>query len=217
MCGRYTLSRTEEILQRFQIEPNGVQLEPRYNIAPDAIMPVVVRGERNRIEMMKWGLVPSWSKDGKSLAINARIETLLSKPSFRRPIRQHRCLIPATGFYEWKKETSEKTPYHIRRKDGGLFAFAGIYDRWKNPQDGETASYAILTTAPNPLMAAVHNRMPVILDREQELPWLSAAPEETETLLASLAPLSENQIELYPVSRRVNWAGNDGPELIRPA
>ena len=217
MCGRYTLFRTEEILQRFQIEERADDLHAHYNIAPDAVMPVVVRSEHNRIEMMKWGLVPSWSKDGTSLAINARLESILTKPSFQRPIRYQRCLIPATGFYEWKKESTGKTPFYIRRKDRGLFAFAGIYDRWQDPQNGDTSTYVILTTAPNELMASVHNRMPVILEREQETPWLKSAPEETESLLASLAPLSEDQMELYPVSRRVNWAGNDGPELIQPA
>ena len=104
MCGRYTLSKTDEIFARFQIEPGEMDLGSRYNIAPDAVLPVVVRAGRNQLERMQWGLVPSWSKDGKSLAINARIEGILGKPSFRRPVRYQRCLIPATGFYEWKKE-----------------------------------------------------------------------------------------------------------------
>ena len=217
MCGRYTLSRTEEILQRFGIQEHGIALQDRYNIAPDSMMPVILKSEHNQIEIMKWGFIPSWSKDGKSLAINARVEDILTKPSFRRPIRSQRCLIPATGFYEWKKEAAGKTPYHFRRKDGGMFAFAGIYDRWKDPRDGEVSSFAILTTAPNSLAAGVHNRMPVILDEQEEHSWLAAAPEQTEALLASLTSLSANEMELYPVSPRVNWAANDAPDLIVPA
>ena len=132
MCGRYTLSNAERMRVRFQIEMEDFDLTPRYNISPEQVMPVVVRNDRNRLEMMQWGLIPAWSKEPKSTAINARIEGILTKPSFRKPIRYHRCLIPATGFYEWKKEQSGKTPYYIRRKDGELFAFAGIFDVWRD-------------------------------------------------------------------------------------
>ena len=124
--------QAERIRVRFQIEMEDFDLTPRYNICPEQVMPVVVRDDRNRLERMQWGLIPSWSKEPKSTAINARIEGILTKPSFRKPIRYHRCLIPATGFYEWKKEQSGKTPYYIRRKDGELFAFAGIFDIWKD-------------------------------------------------------------------------------------
>ncbi len=215
MCGRYTLSRIQEIFERFQIEAKDLELAPRYNIAPEQTMPVVVRGEKNRLELMRWGLIPSWAKEEKIISINARIEGILTKPSFRRPVCHQRCLIPATGFYEWKKEAGGKTPYHIRRKDGGLFAFAGIYDRRKSSEIGEVKTFAILTTSPNELLSQVHNRMPVILTPEQESLWLTAEPTQTQSLLYSLQPVPEEEWELYPVSRKVNWAKNDAPELIR--
>ena len=215
MCGRYTLAKTDGLLERFQIEAENFDLTPRYNIAPTQLMPVVVRDEGNRLQRMQWGIIPSWSKEPKSMAINARIEGILTKPSFRRPIRYHRCLIPATGFYEWKKENAGKTPYYIRRKDEELFAFAGIYDIWKDTQENEIKTFAIITTAPNEFLAQVHNRMPVILQPEQENLWLTTEPDKIDSLLQSLRPLPPDQLEMYPVSRNVNWARNDSPELIQ--
>ena len=139
---------------------------------------------------------------------------ILTKPSFRKPIRYHRCLIPATGFYEWKKEQSGKTPYYIRRKDGELFAFAGIFDLWRDQPGKETKTFAIITTAPNELLAQVHNRMPLILRPEQESLWLTTEPGKIDSLLLSLQPLPAEELEMYPVSRAVNWAGNDSPQLV---
>ena len=214
MCGRYTLSNAERMRVRFQIEMEDFDLTPRYNISPEQVMPVVVRDDRNRLEMMQWGLIPAWSKEPKSMAINARIEGILTKPSFRKPIRYHRCLIPATGFYEWKKEQSGKTPYYIRRKDGELFAFAGIFDLWRDQSGEETKTFAIITTAPNELLAQVHNRMPLILRPEQESLWLTTEPGKIDSLLLSLQPLPAKELEMYPVSRAVNWAGNDSPQLV---
>jgi putative SOS response-associated peptidase YedK len=215
MCGRYTLSRIEEIWERFGIGADGLDLRPRFNVCPEQTMPVVVTDGANRLEMMQWGLIPFWSKEPKSLAINARIEGILSKPSFRKPIRYNRCLVPATGFYEWKKEPAGKTPYYIHRKDGNLFAFAGLYDTWKQPDGAELKTFAIVTTAPTDFMVQVHNRMPVILAPEQEAAWLTTAPDKTDSLLESLQPLSPELMEMYPVSRKVNWGGNDSPDLIQ--
>jgi putative SOS response-associated peptidase YedK len=215
MCGRYTLSKTDEIFARFQVPPDSLELAPRYNIAPDAILPVVVRTEGNELKLMRWGLTPSWSKDGKSLAINARMEGILAKPSFRKPVRDHRCLIPATGFYEWQAGAGGKTPYYIRRKDEALFAFAGIYDRWKDPQNGDIHTFAIMTAAAGSPLSEIHNRMPVILDPRQESLWLSTEPDRTESLLESLEPLPSDQLEFYAVSPRVNSARTDSPELIQ--
>ena len=215
MCGRYTLAKTDGLIERFQIEAEIFDLTPRYNIAPEQLLPVVVRDGRNRLQLMKWGLIPSWSKEPKSMAINARIEGILTKPSFRRPIRYHRCLIPATGFYEWKKGNTGKTPYYIRRKDGELFAFAGIYDIWNGTQEHEIKTFAIITTAPDKFLAQVHNRMPVILQPEQETVWLTTEPDKIDSLLQSLRPLPPDQLEMYSVSRNVNWARNDSPELVQ--
>ena len=215
MCGRYTLAKTDGLIERFQIEAEIFDLTPRYNIAPEQLLPVVVRDGRNRLQLMKWGLIPSWSKEPKSMAINARIEGILTKPSFRRPIRYHRCLIPATGFYEWKKGNTGKTPYYIRRKDGELFAFAGIYDIWNGTQEHEIKTFAIITTAPDKFLAQVHNRMPVILQPEQETVWLTTEPDKIDSLLQSLRALPPDQLEMYSVSRNVNWARNDSPELVQ--
>ena len=215
MCGRYTLTDVEELIARFQAEPGSLELAPRYNVAPEQVQPVVVRDETNRLELMRWGLTPFWSKDQRSRMINAKVEGILTKASFRRPIRYHRCLVPATGFYEWKKEPSGKVPYYIRRKDGNLFAFAGIYDKWKDPPDNEFKTFAILTTAPNELLAQVHNRMPVILQPQQEIEWLTTEPSKVDELLKSLQPMPADQLELYPVSRMVNWVKNDSPRLIQ--
>jgi putative SOS response-associated peptidase YedK len=215
MCGRYTLSRVEEIQSRFGIDDGGINLRASYNVAPDQVLPVVVRDTRNRLKLMKWGLIPFWSRESKSVAINARIEGILSKPSFRKPIHSHRCLVPATGYYEWKGAAGEKTPYYIRRKDERLFAFAGISDAWEDPDGNITRTFAIITTAPNDLLAEVHNRMPFILEAEEEDVWLGAKPESVEGLLTSLKPVPGDQLEMYPVSKMVNWVKNDSPDLVQ--
>jgi putative SOS response-associated peptidase YedK len=220
MCGRYTLSRTQEIRERFFGEDTdgfdegfneNIDLTPRYNICPQQTITVVTQGEHRRLEMMTWGLIPSWAKEPKSVAINARIEGILSKPSFEKPIRSSRCLVPATGFYEWKRAGGVKTPYYVRRKDGGLFAFAGLYDIWKG---GERKTFAIVTTSAGDFMAQIHHRTPVILAREQESFWLQTQPGQTEKLLNSLRTLSPDEMEFYPVSEKVNSTGSDGPELV---
>ena len=214
MCGRYILSRADEIRERFFADTDGLDLQPCYNVCPDRIMPVIVSAGNNRLEMMKWGLIPFWSKEPKSLAINARAEEILNKPSFRKPIRFARCLIPATGYYEWKKEGAGKTPFHIRRKDGRLFAFAGIFDTWSDPELGEVKTFAIITKEANEAMAQVHNRMPVILTPKQENLWLTTEPGKTGWLLDSLGPLPQDEFEMYPVAKAVNFAKNDWPGLI---
>ena len=214
MCGRYTLGETGNLFDRFLIEGDGSSLQARYNVAPSQVMPVVTLEEKRRLEFMQWGLVSSWSKDPKKALINARIEGIQTKPSFRKPIRERRCLIPATGFYEWKKEPGGKTPYHIRRKDAQLFAFAGLYDIWKDPDGKEIKAFAIVTTAPNDLLAQVHNRMPVILTPEQDRLWLETQAGEIGQVLNTLQPLPSEELEMYPVSRKVNSPRFDLPELI---
>jgi putative SOS response-associated peptidase YedK len=159
-------------------------------------------------------LVPFWSKEPKSLAINARIESILTKPSFRKPIRSQRCLIPATGFYEWRKEGAGKTPFYIHRKDGELFAFAGIFDEWHVGGTDALKTFAIITTSPNDFMAQVHNRMPLILRPEDEDPWLATEPAKADGLLQSIQPLPPDKMELYQVSSRVNNVRNQGAELV---
>ena len=214
MCGRYRLSNAERMRARFQVETDELDLAPRYNIAPHEVMPAVIRNDRNHLEFMQWGLIPAWCKEPKSVAINARIEGILNKPAFRDPTRYHRCLIPSNGFYEWKKEATGKAPYYIGRRDGDLITFAGIFDIWRDGAGKATMTFAIITTAPNELLASIHNRMPLILRPEQESLWLSAKPAEVDSLLLSLLPLPTDELEMYPVSRAVNWVGNDSPALI---
>ncbi len=215
MCGRYTLGNTGNLFDRFLIEGDDSSLQVRYNVAPSQVMPVVTLEEERRLEFMQWGLVPSWSKDPRKALINARIEGIQTKPSFRKPIRERRCLIPATGFYEWKNEPGGKTPYHIRRKDARLFAFAGLYDIWKDPDGEEIKTFAIVTTAANDLLTQVHNRMPVILSQGQDTLWLETPPGEIDLFLESLQPLPSEKLEIYPVSRKVNSPRYDLPEFIQ--
>ena len=215
MCGRYTFEQTEGLFDRFRIESDEPGLQVRHNVAPSQVMPAVIVQEKRRLEFMQWGLVPYWSKHPKKTIINARIEGIQTKPSFRKPIRERRCLIPATGFYEWKREPAGKVPYHIRRKDSRLFAFAGLYDVWKGPDGREIKTFAIVTAKPNDLLAQIHHRMPVILLPEQDELWLETQPGEIGQVLESLSPTPSDELEMYPVSRMVNSPKYDSPELTR--
>jgi putative SOS response-associated peptidase YedK len=168
--------------------------------------------------LAKWGLIPSWAKDMKigNQLINARADTVATKPSFRSAFKSRRCLIPADGFYEWQKTEDGKQPFHICMKDKQAFAFAALWEWWK-PEEGEPVqSCAIITTDANELMAPVHNRMPVILPPEDYSTWLNATP-TTELLLPLLKPFSADQMEAYPVSKSVNNPRNQGEQLIEPA
>jgi len=220
MCGRYALAEISALVERFQIASAApANLAPRYNVAPTQSMPVVVKHSPNQLALMRWGLMPAWAKDSRpgSPLINARAETLAEKRSFRQLLTAQRCLIPASGFYEWQQSEAGKTPYYIHLKEQPLFAFAGLYDRSVDAQGAEEFSYTIITTTPNALMAPIHNRMPVILRQEDEDAWLN--PDETEParLLPLLLPYSAEEMEAYTVSRAVNSPRNDGPQLRTPA
>jgi putative SOS response-associated peptidase YedK len=219
MCGRYTLGNSQDLYERFRIKPNELDIDPRYNVAPSQFMPVIVREECNRLTLMEWGLLPFWAKDPKSTnrLINARVEGILTKPSFRKAVREHRCLVPADGFYEWMKGPQGKIPVYIRRSDAGLFAFAGIYDEWRGPAGEVVESYAILTTTPNSLLAKVHNRMPVILEESMEADWLDASADIASLLKTLAKPFPPEPLEMYRVSPRVNAPKLDSPSLIERA
>jgi len=188
-------------------------------------MPVVVRmreqngdGERdvlNSLEMMKWGLVPSWAKDPRigNKMINARAETITKKPSYRKPLQSKRCLIPASGFYEWHDTGTGKVPYHIYLKDEPIFAFAGLYDRWIDPQGQSLDSYTIITTSANSFMERLHERMPVILSQEAEEEWLDPAT-SLSRLMSLMAPFTAEEMAAVPASPRVNNVRNDDPSLL---
>ncbi len=226
MCGRYTLSNprgsfseTPEIDARFLaefVETGGV--EPRYNIAPTQDVPVITNEGARRIERMRWGLVPFWAKDIKigNRMINARGETVAEKPAFRTSFKRKRCLIPASGFYEWKRDGKTKTPMHIRLHGGGFYAMAGLYDRWKNPEGEWISSCTIITTSANELMAPIHDRMPVILPEEAEEAWINLEIDDAEMLKAFIKPFPAASLEAFEVSSMVNAAKNQGAELIEP-
>ena len=221
MCGRYNLiTDTDALVDFFEIEQvllEPRELVPRYNIAPSQAIPIVRMGDSGReLLLATWGLVPHWSREPKTKysTINARAETVAEKPAFRDAFKRQRCLIPATGFYEWQRTGDHKIPYHICMPDHGLFAFAGVWDRWS--REGEAFdSCSIIVTAANAVMQPIHERMPVILNKAQYSSWLNSAHYNRAQLESMLVPFS-GQMETYPVSSRVNSPANDGPECIAP-
>jgi putative SOS response-associated peptidase YedK len=219
MCGRFTITLTVGLAERFGVKHSSRQLTPRYNIAPSQPVPVVVRHEEGGRELaeMVWGLVPHWARDPAAAgrAINARAETLEDRPSFRDPFLHHRCLVPANGFYEWRKEGRSREPYYIHRKDDGLVAIAGLYDIWKGPGGTELKSFVIVTTEPNSLVSRYHDRMPAILRQDDEEKWLTPGRLAQQTVQDILSPYPEKFLEAYRVSRQVNDPAAEGRDLIR--
>lgn len=220
MCGRYGFSVKDarEVQGRFDTLNTLEDLAPRYNIAPGQMNPVIIQdAEGNKIERMFWGLIPHWAKDDsfKFKTINARVEGIESKPVYRTPFRTHRCLIPATGFYEWDKSHKPSQPYYFKMKDDSIFAFAGLYDKWYDKAEGKDLySYTIITTAPNELVGKVHTRMPVILKREDESEWLDPDITEPERLHHLLTTYADGEMDSYPVSAAINNPRVDNKELI---
>ena len=219
MCGRFGLSDIEEMERRFGVElTEGLAFEPTYNAAPGQTLPVIVPETSGRtLALMRWGLVPSWARDEKIgyKLINARSETASTKPIFRAALRERRCLVPANWFYEWKGDRGAKIPHVIRRRDGGLFAMAGLYETWQRPDAGTLRTFTILTRSPNSLVASIHDRMPVMLRESEEETWLSSQTDPGR-FLHETAPYPADDMEAYPVSRLVNSARNNSPELMRP-
>jgi len=224
VCGRYTLTTPVETLaEAFDVSGPLPELAPSYNVAPTREVATVLADEGEegrRLEMLRWGLVPSWSKDPSRGIINARAETAHEKPSFRGAFRARRLLVPADGYYEWRKDEGGggKTPFYFRMKDGSPFAFAGLWETWRPKGGGEELrTCALLTTRPNALAASVHDRMPVILPPDAYDLWLDPDLRDTEALRDLLRPYPEERMEAYPVSRRVNSPRNEGPALIERA
>jgi putative SOS response-associated peptidase YedK len=220
MCGRYTLTTpVEKLAEEFGFEASSVELPPNYNVAPtQEVAAVLSEGGERRLELLRWGLIPPWADDPQigSRMINARSETAPQKPSFRRAFRERRCLIPADGFYEWRRTNGAKQPYYLRMKEGRPFAFAGLWESWKANGGPEIRSCTILTTKPNALAGEIHDRMPVILPAGSYDAWLDSGAEREE-LIALLAPYPEDEMEAYPVSRFVNSPQNNDPRCIEPA
>jgi putative SOS response-associated peptidase YedK len=222
MCGRYRLTRKKEILaEHFGIEPPD-NWQPRYNLAPAQDVPVIRqdRHEPKRFaSTMRWGLIPFWSKDPKDgfKMINARSEGIADKPAFKEALRKRRCLIPADGFYEWQKSGGKKRPFCFTLADETPFAFAGLWERWKDPEGKLIETCSIITTTPNKLTADVHDRMPVILHPDDYDLWLDPGFHNVEALQAMLRPYEADHMKRYEVSSRVNAVQNDDPEVIAPA
>jgi putative SOS response-associated peptidase YedK len=222
MCGRFTLHHSpEEIDQRFAVQERLFEFPARYNIAPNQPVAVVTRnahGDNMKLlEGYRWGLVPSWAKDDALGAkmINARVETLTEKPSFKTAIQRRRCLIPSDGFYEWKTEGKTKQPMHIRFRDGRLFAFAGLWDEWNGPGDAPLRTCTIITGEPNPLLRTLHHRMAVILEKKDEEKWLDPRLPLQEAL-AMLKVFPDSELEAFEVGKKVGNVAFDSPDCIEP-
>ncbi len=219
MCGRFTVVVTmDELIRRYLTEqPMARYNTPRYNIAPmQEVWAVIHDGVKNRLGELRWGLVPSWAKDDKigSKTINARAETLLERASFKTLVGRKRALIPADGFYEWKKSGNMKQPMRITLKDDALFSMAGLYDTWQAPDGSRLSTCTIITTTPNDLMADIHDRMPVILHPEDEAFWLDRSNSDIDALTALLKPYPADKMRAYPVSPIVGNVKNDSEECI---
>jgi putative SOS response-associated peptidase YedK len=231
MCGRFTLHHSEaDIAARFAVQetlPLVTESFHRYNIAPTQPVAAVTyprteRGQERFLEPLHWGLIPAWAKETAigSRLINARAETLLEKPSFKSAFRWRRCLVISDGFYEWDKVGGTRQPYYFRRKDGNVFAFAGLWEEWRDQNGGEETSpirsCTIITTTPNDLVAAYHDRMPVMLPPDVEDAWLTTPAENARDLLPLLCPYPDDWMEAIPVSKAVNSPTNDNGSLLLP-
>jgi putative SOS response-associated peptidase YedK len=219
MCGRFVLTVNPDLIQTaFDLTSVPALMSPRYNIAPTQPIALITNESPRELNFYKWGLIPSWSKDpsAASKMINARSEGAAEKPAFRAAFKRRRCIIPTDGFYEWQQRAGEKVPMFIHFKDHELFGFAGLWEVWHSPDGSEVRTCTILTTDANDFMQTIHNRMPVILHKEDYPLWLSSEEEPTPVLQALMKPYSGDELTAYPVSKMVNRPGNDAPELIQP-
>jgi len=227
MCGRFTVaSGTDELVEDFYEKYGAQELvsdEPRYNVAPTqrvtALRQSASTGER-KAEVFRWGLIPFWAKDASigSRMINARSETVAEKPSFRHAYKKRRCILPVTGFYEWKRDGRHKQPFYITPREGNFLPMAGLWETWNDREhEGEKVlSLTILTTSPNGVMEELHDRMPVILDPVDFDHWLDTTVPPDEALAALMKPCPNVWLQTWPVSPLVNSPRNDSPELIKP-
>ena len=220
MCGRYSLTTPPDAMRQVFDFEGGANLGPRYNIAPTQTAPIIradaAAASGRVLAMARWGLIPSRAKDGGigSRLINARAETVARKPAFRGAYRQRRCLVPADGFYEWRKQPSGgKQPYRIGLEDAAPFVFAGLFERWVDPEADIVESFTILTTEANELLRPIHSRMPVILEGDGPARWLAGPGEDVSELLR---PHSGRGFGAYAVGRHVNSPKNDDPECFAP-
>jgi putative SOS response-associated peptidase YedK len=221
MCGRYTLDKSaDDIAKRFNLatRPKKEDIRPNYNVTPTQIMPVITEDDsgKRKVEFMKWGIPRILGKDLVKELINTRSDKAFGG-FWRRTVTGHRCLIPATGFYEWRKTDDGKVPFFIHPRDEELYAFAGIWDTWKSDDGHTIKTYSIMTSDPNKEMSDIHNRMPVILHREDEASWLEPSNDSASELEKLLYPSEDDRLDIYEVSRDVNNPRNNSKVLILPA
>lgn len=216
MCGRFSLGLVYGFSTRFGIAED-MAIKPRYNISPFQDIPVVVKEKQNSVRWMRWGMVPSWAKgeDFGLKLINIRSETAMEKPMFKHILSAQRCMVPATGFYEWQKVGTKKRPFYIRTRGSPLFAMAGIYDIWKG-EGKDLVTCSILTTVSNDVLRPVHDRMPVILRRSMEEEWLDGKSLSEDMIMSILTPYPSTELEMYPVSDMVNDSKADDPLMVTP-
>lgn len=223
MCGRYTLhQKSDDLAKRYNLAALSSDIRENFNVAPGQMMPIIITGENgdNQLELMKWGLIPFWAKDPKIgyKLINARDDTIFEKPVWRNVILKKRCLIPADGFYEWKRppegSKEHKQPFYIKPKQMDIFSFAGVWETWKDVEGLEWKTFSIITTEPNKEMASVHNRMPVILHQEDEASWLEPSKVTRSDIEPLLRPLEDGGLEMIKVSEDVNSTRNNDEHLI---
>ncbi len=219
MCGRFSLiAEIGELAARFDFDADGLAQPPRYNVAPTQPALAVTGGERRSASFMRWGLIPAGARSASAGGpmINARAETVAERPSFRAALRRRRCLVLADGFYEWRRNSAGKQPVRFALASGEPFAFAGLWDTWRDPTGESVSSYTIITTEANELLRPIHDRMPVILPRDLEPLWLDHEMQDTAVLGGLLTPYRAAAMEAYEVSTLVNSVVNDGPEVLRP-
>jgi putative SOS response-associated peptidase YedK len=219
MCARYAITSSPEAIRALFGYADKPNFPPRYNVAPTQPIPIVrlEEGER-RFALVRWGLIPSWVKDPRdfSLLVNARGESVLDKPAFRAAMRYRRCLVPADGFYEWTSAGGARRPHYVRLKSGGPLAFAGLWETWTGPDGEEMETATIVTTKANRQLAAIHDRMPVIVPPDAYDFWLDCRRVDAQTAAALIVPAREGLLEVYEVSTAVNRAAHDSPTLIEP-
>ena len=227
MCGRYVAVSSPTILaERFDVEEVRVEVaEPSYNVTPRADVPVVAESRSRRVlDLVRWGLVPSWAENVSigDRQINARAERIRTANAYKRAFARRRCIIPADGFYEWQATGKKiKQPWFFRRRDGEPLAFAGVWEIWHDPAQGDDAprirTCSIITTRANELVAPVHDRMPVVLAESAWAEWFDRDNHDVEKLHGLLVPAPNDELEAWPVATLVNKADNNGPELVEPA
>ena len=220
MCSRYNLTTPPEAVRAHFGYGDTPNVPARYNIAPTQPIPVVCRDRQGarRFRLMRWGLLPAFVKDPKTFPtlINARFEDVLTKPSFRNAMRWRRCLIPADGFYEWTGPPGRRRPFHLRPRKPGLIAFAGLYERWRDPQGGEIDTVAILTCPANRTVAELHDRMPVVVAPEHYEAWLDIEGTTPEEALAILRPAPDDLFEVVELHPKINDSRKDEPGIQEP-